>query len=219
MFKTTLGALCLGLIACAGPSPVTYEDAGVDSGLADAGFKYDGCASSFGAQFTNAFGRVDGRVVAVVPPNIQCTLPNDDHVVIQVEIDGGVHRLVVNVLSNSSDPNIRFMRAQLGPLPAPAFEVGWHPGQRLDYPTTLGVHSGLDAGWESLPMEQASARLYDAITIGAPLSVYGTSSGGSSASSAHLIHRHARNDDGAIVIDPTSASPTWLLFSFAEQQF
>lgn len=193
-------------------------DAGVDAGLVDAGRNSDGCVSVFGTSLTRAFGRIDGHVVAVVPPGVQCPLPNDDHVVIQIAIDGGVHRIVVNVLSNSSDPNIRFMSRGIGPLPAPAFSDGWHPGLGLDYPT-LGVHSGLDAGWESLTMEQASLRIDQALTIGAPLSVYGSSSGGSTASSAHLIHRHARNDDGAIVINPLSAAPTWLLFSFAEQQF
>lgn len=189
-----------------------------DAGVVDAGQKYDHCASTFGTQFTASFGRVDGTVVAVIPPTwLQCALPNNDHVVIQVQLDGGVHRLVVNVLSTSVDPNIRILERH-GPLPAPAFETGWHPGLTLDYANTLGIHS-TDTAWQSVDMAHASALVSDAISIGAPISVYASSSGGTNASSVHLIHRHARNDDGAIVIDPTSADPKWLLFRFAEQSF
>lgn len=191
-------------------------DAGAeDAGAIDAGHKADHCASQFGALFTNAFGRADGTVVAVVPPAWQCPLPNGDHVVIQVSIDGGVQRLVVNVQSSFGDPNIRF-RTLSAPLPAPAFEEGWHPGLALDYPT-LGLHS--DAGWEALTLEQAATRVYDAITVGAPLSVYASSSGGTYAASAHKIHRNGQQDDGAIVVNPTGAQPTWLLFHFANQTF
>lgn len=197
------------------------EDAGApdagddDAGSADAGTKADRCVSTFGAVFTSAFGRADGTVVAVVPPGWQCPMPNGDHVVIQVSIDGGVQRLVVNVKSSFGDPNIR-MRTLTAPLPAPAFAEGWHPGVALDYPS-LGLHS--DGGWDSLTLEQAAARVYDAVTVGAPLSVYATSSGGSYAASAHLVHRNGRLNDGAIVVDPTGAQPTWLLFHFANQTF
>ncbi len=211
------------LMACGAPSSTGVNDSGavaqIDAGVVDAGLKSDACASTFGTSFTAAFGRIDGRVVAVVPPGFACPLPNGDHVVIQVAIDGGVHRLVVNVLSSGVDKNIQVLTRPLGALPAPAYEEGWHPGLTLDYANTLGVHSDRDAGWESLDLEHAAAQVYDAVTVGAPLSVYGTSSGGSSASSAHLIHRHEHNDDGAIVVNPTSASPTWLLFHFAEQRF
>jgi len=174
------------------------------------------CASTFGAAFTNDFGRADGTVVAVVPPGWQCPLPNGDHLVIQVSIDGGVQRLVVNVQSTIGDPRIR-SRSIVAPLPAPAYAEGWHTGVTLDYPTTFGLHS--DAGWDPLTLEQAATRIYDAVTVGAPLSVYATSSGGSFAASAHLVHRNGSNHDGAIVIDPTASQSTWLLFHFADQTF
>lgn len=194
---------------------LVVDDGGVDAGVVDAGLKSDHCADTFGSLFTNAFGRADGIVTAVVPPGFQCPLPNSDHVVIQVSIDGGVQRLVVNVKSDFGDPNVRFRTMQAA-LPAPAWEEGWHPGLTLDF-TGFGLHS--DAGWESLDLEQASARVYDALTVGQPLSVYATSSGGTYAASAHKIHRNGFNNDGAIVIDPTGAQPMWLLFHFANQTF
>jgi hypothetical protein len=213
------GLLALLVLTGCEVAPAPAEDAGVeevpDAGPVDAGHKADACAATFGTAFTNAFGRADGRVTAVVPPAWQCPLPNGDHLVIQVSIDGGVQRLVVNLQSSFGDPNVRF-RTLTAPLPAPAYEEGWHPGLTLDYPL-LGLHS--DAGWEPLPLEQVAARVYDAIPLGAPLSVYSTSSGGSYAASAHLIHRNGRQNDGAIIVDPLGASPTWLLFHFANQTF
>lgn len=191
-------------------------DAGLDAGLYDAGSKADACASTFGASFTNAFGRADGTVVAVVPPGwAGCALPNSDHVVIQLAIDGGVQRLVVNVKSNFGDPNIR-MRALDAPLSGPTWGEGWHPGEQLDYPT-MGLHS--DGGWDVVTMDEATRRLVEAIPLGAPLSVFATSSGGATAASAHLVHRNGNLHDGAIVIDPTGPSPHWLLFHFADQTF
>lgn len=219
LYKRCMRLWLLAFLLCACEvAPIPVEDAGleeVDAGPVDAGHKADACAATFGAVFTNAFGRADGTVTAVVPPDWQCPLPNDDHLVIQVSIDGGTQRLVVNLASRFGDPNLRF-RTLSAPLPAPAYAEGWHPGLMLDYPA-LGLHS--DAGWESLTLEQVAARVYDAIPVGAPLSVYSTSSGGTFAASAHKIHRNGRQDDGAIVVDPTGAAPTWLLFHFANQSF
>ncbi|MBL8935062.1 MAG: hypothetical protein JNM69_10945 [Archangium sp.] len=192
-------------------------DAGVDAGI-DAGVrKQANCASQFGTVLTNAFGRVDGTVVAVVPPGEPtCAVVNGDHVVVQVNFDGGVHRMVVNIESSFGDPRIR-MRQVTAPLPPPAFEAGWHPGLRLDYPSQLNVHS--DGGWEALTLQEAATRVYDLVEVGAPISVYATSTGGSYASSAHKVHRNGNGADGALVLNPTSASPTWVLFHFANQSF
>lgn len=200
----------------------TVDDAGFDAGTVDGGLdagvrKQAACASTFGAVLTNAFGRIDGTVVAVVPPGDPgCALPNSDHVVVQVSFDGGVHRMVINVESSFGDPRIR-LREVTAPLPSPAFELGWHPGLTLDYPTQLGVHS--DGGWEALPLQQAAQRVYELVEVGAPIAVYATSSGGSFAASAHKIHRNGSNTDGALVLNPTSAAPTWVLFHFANQSF
>ena len=39
------------------------------------------------------------------------------------------------------------------------------------------------------------------------------------SSSAHQIHRNDNYPDGAIVVDATSASPTYLLFRYDNQVF
>jgi hypothetical protein len=208
-------SIVLFLAACSGSGGGTTDGAPADASL-DAG-KDAMCASTFGSALTDDFGRVDGTVVAVVAPGTErCAMPNRDHVIVQVDFGGAVYRMVVNVLSSGADPDIR-VRAVNAPLPAPAFAAGWHPGLALDYPRDLGVHSG--AGWDALDLTEATAWAAAPIDVGAPIAVYATSSGGTFAHSAHLIHRNGGGEDGAIVIDPTGASPRWLLFSFADQTF
>ncbi|HVV83641.1 MAG TPA: hypothetical protein VHE35_11260 [Kofleriaceae bacterium] len=217
--SVALAALASG---CSDPgSSAGATDAAPDApadAAPDAGGKDANCASTFGTALTNAFGRVDGTVVAVVEPgNERCALPNSDHVVVQLAFGGDVYRMVVNVKSDIGDPDIKVQTVQ-APLLAPAFAPGWHPGLSVDYPREFSVHSG-DAAWQSLDLAAASTWVSDPIEIGAPISVYATSSGGTTAGSAHLVHRNGQNHDGAIVIDPTGASPRWLLFSFADQTF
>lgn len=210
------GGLDANVAADAGQVDAGLDAGGVDAGV-DAGSKADGCASVFGSELTAGFGRVDGVVTAVVTPaDTQCAIPNSDHVVIQVRLDGGVHRLVVNVLSTGADPNVRYRELE-APLPAPTWQEGWHVGLSLDYPTTLNAHS--DAGFEPVPMAQLVPRVSNALTIGARVSVYASSSGGMFASSAHLVHRKGYNHDGAVVVDPDSTHPRWLLFHFSDQSF
>ena len=207
---------CSLIAACSGDGTSGTDDAAPADASTDAG-KDAMCAATFGNGLTNAFGRVDGTVVAVVQPgNERCAMPNRDHVIVQVELDGAVYRMVVNVLSNGADPDIR-VRALNAPLPAPAFAPGWHPGLTLDYPADLSVHSG--TGWDALDLAEATAWIAEPIEVGVSIAVYATSSGGTNAASAHLIHRNGSNHDGAIVLDPTGASPRWLLFSFADQTF
>jgi hypothetical protein len=171
------------------------------------------CATSFGANLTNAFGRFDGTVLAVVPPDDQaCTLPNSTHLVIQLTSAGVAYRMVVDVLSSSGSPDVLFDELD-APLAGPWVE-GWHPGVMLDYVTTLGVHSPAFTA-----MQEASlvATISAEITLGAHLSVFATVDG--EPNSAHLVHRNLTNADGAIVVRPDSASPHYLLMRFSEQTF
>ncbi|MBL9039240.1 MAG: hypothetical protein JNG84_12040 [Archangium sp.] len=117
--------------------------------------------------------------------------------------------------SDFGDPRIWMQRATK-PLPAPAYASGWHPGMTLDY-VALGLSS--DAGWELVDLDGATERILDAVHVGAEVSVYATSSGGSYAGSAHKIHRNGRGDDGAIVVNPLGAAPQWLFFRFDNQTF
>lgn len=173
------------------------------------------CADEFGDQLTEGFGRIDGIVYAVQKPSdTQCTLPNDDHVIVQVLMKGAVYRLVTNVLSTGADPNVRFAVVPHA-LPPPAFEEGWHAGAALDYPNTLDVHND---DFTPYAMDDLVAKIAADVKVGDKVSVYGHSGAGR-PESAHKIHRNSgANEDGAIVVSPTG-SPKFLLFHFDEQVF
>ncbi len=174
------------------------------------------CATVFGRSLTSGFGRLDGTVRAVVPPgHPSCPLPNGTHVVVQVTMNDEVYRMVVNVLSDQGPPNVYF-RTLDAPLEGGAWIEGWHPGTPLDYVSTLHVTSD---SFTSHDMAEMVELVAGPIELGAKISVFATSSGGSNAANAHLVHRNAANADGAIVIGPETASPRYLLFHFDEQQF
>lgn len=175
--------------------------------------KAENCADTFGDALTDSYGRVDGTVLAIVgPTDTQCALPNDDHLVIQLTMNGAVYRMVVNV-------DEVFYAETESPLVGPAWQEGWHTEANvaLEYPTTLNIHS---EAFTSVPMTELVEKVSAEIDIGARLSVYAVSSGGEFAASTHLVHRNnATYSDGAIVVNPTSANPKYLLFRFSNQSF
>ncbi len=77
------------------------RDAAPDA-MPDALDKSATCAPTFGNALTNAHGRLDGTVVAVVPPNDQaCASPNMTHLVVQLSMGGAAYRMVVDVISDT----------------------------------------------------------------------------------------------------------------------
>ncbi len=190
-------------------------DAGEDAGVPDAGLpvscddKARACASQFGALFTKANGRADGTLVAVVRPvDTQCTAPNGTHVVLQLRMLGQVQRLVASVDGIGAT-------TVHAPLKGVPWSEGWHVTDTLDYPTDFAVHS---SDFTDLAQNAAVDFICEKLELGAPVSVYAYSDG-TSPSSAHQIHFVDRYPDGAIVVNPTSANPTWLLFRYPNQVF
>jgi hypothetical protein len=174
------------------------------------------CAMSFdGGPLTPAFGRIDGTVLAVVPPNDQaCAFPNRTHLVIQVMTNGDTYRMVVDVLSAFGSPDVLLDEVD-APLAAGAWAEGWHPGVVLDYVTTLGVHS---PAFVAMKQADLVTKITAEIELGAHISIFATNTA-AEPTSAHLVHRNLANADGAIVIRPDSASPHYLLLSFGDQTF
>lgn len=171
--------------------------------------KAKACASQFGSLFTESNGRADGTLVAIVRPvDQQCAEPNATHVTLQLSILGQVQRLVVSV----EDVAVASVQK---PLIGPPFAEGWHLDQHLEYATDLGIHSD---DFTQLTLEGAVDFVCSHLEIGDPVSVFAYSDG-SKPSSAHQIHSNDNYPDGAIVTNPTSASPTYLLFRFANQVF
>ncbi len=191
---------CL-VAACSSPgsSPDAAEPDALD--------KAAGCASTFGTTLTDSFGRLDGTVLAVVPPNLQtCAQPNSTHLVLQVTMNGAAYRMVMNVDSDLT------VREDDKPLAGPAWSEGWHVDASLDYVTDLDQHSADFVAVDTVDV------VTDALALGARVSVFATSTGGTKADSAHLVHRNLAGADGALVIAPDTA-PHYFLFRFANQTF
>lgn len=196
-------------------APPDTVDASDSAAAVDASKPTGQCAATFGDKLTEGFGRIDGIIYAVQKPSdTACVFPNKDHVVLQVLTNGAVYRLVANVQGSGADPKIRFSVLPHA-LPAPAFAEGWHLAAGLDYLTTLGAHS--DASFAPLTLAEAVPKIDAELKIGDPVSVYGTCGAGR-PESAHLIHRNKANQDGAIVVNPTTA-PRFMLFHFDNQTF
>jgi len=206
----SLACAALLVVACtrsesAAPDAEVAADAAID--------KSAPCVGTFGGDLVTGFGRLDGTVLAVVPPGNQtCPFPNSTHVVLEVQQAGKAYRMVATVKSSSGNP-VMALAEKDAALAGPAWEEGWHLGVALDYVTTLGLHR---ADFTATPMPE----LVDAITaqleLGARISVYATVE--DRPDSAHLVHRNATDADGAIVIKADTA-PHYLVFRFDNQVF
>lgn len=185
-------AVALVIVAACREPSLTPDASSADAQLT--------CATSFGDKLTDTFGRIDGTVLAVVPPNTQsCAQPHRTHVVVQVTMQGAAYRMVTNVEVMTAERD--------APLAGPPWVEGWHDNVELDYATTLGLTAG------DFALENATTKILDAVKPGERISVYATSSGGFNSDSAHLVHRNLPNEDGAIVLTPDT-TPRYLLFRF-----
>lgn len=213
-----------------GDAQVMDAAAGIDAGKRDKGIpdiKHDtfskakSCVSSWKDALDNGFGRIDGTIIAVVTPSDKhCELYNDDHLILEMKVNGGNYRMVINIgdLNPQTGQEMRFADFPHA-LPAPAWSEGQHLGVELDYPTTLGAHR---ADFQPLSFNNMIQEVSNRLVLGAKVSVYGTVGDINIFHGAHLIHRgttSARNQDGAIVINPDSANPRFLLFHFYSQIF
>lgn len=197
------------------------EDAPSDAGASDADAaseadaavscddKAKSCASEFGALFTKSNGRADGTLVALVRPvDAQCALPNGTHVVLQLSMQNQVQRLVASIDGVA-------IATKSAPLLGPPYSEGWHENVEMEYASDLGVHS---TDFSPASMDEAIDFICSHLDLGAPVSVYAYSDG-SKPDSAHQIHSNDGYPDGAIVVDPTSSTPTYLLFRYLDQVF
>jgi hypothetical protein len=201
------------VVACA-PAPVPPGPLPDDAGQPDAGDKSATCASTFGTSLTPGFARLDGTVLAVLPPDDQaCAKPNHTHLILQVLMNNDAYRMVVDVLSNQGNPDVFFTELD-APLQGPAWAEGWHNPASLDYGTNLQLHS---TGFVEMNQAAVVAQLTKELELGARISVYATTTS-AEPDSAHLVHRNLTNQDGAIVVHSDTA-PHYLLIRFDEQTF
>jgi hypothetical protein len=171
------------------------------------------CTGSFGSAMNTTFGRLDGFLVSSIDPGQGAGCSGDaHHIHLQILVNGGIENIAVNVDSSIGTPNVDFLQIN-APLKGAAWSEGWHASQQLDYAINLGVHA---ADFAVTTPTQLTTIVDNALATANHVSIFCTGFG---PDGGHLVHRHAANDDGAIVINPLSASPTYLLFHFANQTF
>lgn len=171
------------------------------------------CVHDFGNGLTPVHGRLDGFLhYVVLPDDHQC--PNDDnHVRLQVRMNGQYYNVAVNIESTGSpDPRV-YHHDILADLHGPAWSEGWHTsGVDLDYSSDLDVGSN---DFMAASLQGLADMFEDRIRAGQRVSVYMEaydSSGG------HNVHRNDYFADGAIVTGADS-DPHYYLFRFVNQVF
>ena len=189
--------------------PDSGSDASRDGGSADGA---DGppnrqpCTNNFGNGLSGGFGRLDGYVIAVVPPGGGACNADRHHVHVQVVAGGETYDIAVNTDSG-------FIAERDAPLPAGSWNEGWHTGVSLDYPADLGLHaSDFTAASEAVVDQDVE----NALATANHISVFATpyNRGG-----AHLVHRQGSGHDGAVITDPLSATSHLFAFHFSNQSF
>jgi hypothetical protein len=194
----------------------TTDSGAVDSGAVDSGGGTDDggdgtpnrvpCTSNFGTGLSGTFGRLDGFVVAVVPPGGGACNADKHHVHLQVSQGGSTYDVAINTDSG-------FIANKDVPLPSIAWSEGWHTNVSLDYPTDLGLHSSdFTTGNESQFDQDIEGALANANHVSVFATLY--SHGG-----VHLVHREGKGHDGAIVTDPLSPTSHVFVFHFSDQSF
>ena len=184
------------------PPPSPFPDSG--AGNPDGPPTRRQCTSSLGSGLSASHARLDGYIVAVIPPGQgkQCN-GDSSHVHLQVLMNNQVYDVAVN--TNGQGQMTTKDEALLG---GPWAE-GWHTQDALDYPTSLGVHA---AGFSTTTATAVENALAQANHVSIFCTGYGSTG-------CHLVHRQGTGHDGAIVIDPLSPTSKWLLFDFAGDNF
>lgn len=183
-------------------------DATTDAGESDGTPIRRACTGSLGSGLTgSSFGRLDGTIVSVVLPGGSKSCNADStHVHLQVEANGSTYDIAVNIDGGFLD---EFDHALVGE----PWTEGWHAGQSLDYPTNLGIHDADFAAGNQATLER---EVEAAVASANHISVFATAY---NHSGAHLVHRQGKKNDGAIFLDPLSATPHVLAFHFSNQTF
>ncbi len=214
------GWILLFVAACGGGT--TASDARVADTAGDGQSVDDGtptrmpCTSNFGSALsaTPTFGRLDGYLVAVVPPsNMNGCNADSSHVHLQVKMNNAIYDVAIDVTDGQTGIDDVHSTTRDAALPGGMpWTEGWHTGALADY-VSMGLHAA------DLPLatkaELTSTLMTDLATAN-HISVYATSYG---PDGAHLVHRNGGGHDGVIATEPLSSPAHLRMFSFTNQAF
>jgi hypothetical protein len=165
-----------------------------------------------GTAVDTSHGRLDGTLVYVVPTGGPGKCNGDDsHVHLQVEVSSLIYDVAVDIGAAGDQVG---MYQQTIALPGGAWAEGWHGADTLAYPKL-----GLSVGQFPIAAPATiAANVQSLLESTSKISVFCTSY--TTDNGCHDVHyENGNGNDGAIVLDPTAATPTILFFRFEGQTF
>jgi hypothetical protein len=207
----------LALAACGSPS-AGVDGAPANDAAPDGPVHVDdgtpmrrACTNNFGSALSATYGRLDGLLVAIVPPGNGGCNADTDHVHLQVLANNAVYDVAVTVGSTGGVDDVHTFTFDHG-MPGPTWAEGWHTGVLNDY-VSLGVHSPM------LALESRTQLTSDLMADLATVNHISVLATGYGPDGVHLVHRNGSGHDGAIITQPLSTPSHLRLFSFTNQAF
>jgi len=218
-----LGLAIVTLVGCGHPSNGTGDagagDAPPNDGIihADDGTPTrEPCTSNFGTGLPNdpTFGRLDGYLVAIVPPGSMSSCNDDEsHVHLQVRMSGATYDIAIDVTDEDTGvDDVHTATRDIAMPGAIPWAEGWHTGVLSDY-VSIGLHS---TDLALTAKADLVAALQTDLATANHVSIYTTSYG---SDGAHLVHRNGSGHDGLLVTEPLSTPAHIRFFSFSDQSF
>jgi hypothetical protein len=173
------------------------------------------CSNAFGGALAEGPGRLDGTLFSFVPPNQNGCRSDDNHAHLQIDANGAVYDVAINLASDltGGDERVAFATSTADGALGVAWSEGWHANQSVDYVIDLGLH---DEDFTPLGLDALSNAIDDALAPQHRGSVYMFAYG---PDGGHKVHRNSSGTDGLVVVDPDRAHPRVLAFRFMDQFF
>lgn len=184
----------------------------VDAGPAPRNGSCTPLSQETGTIIDTTHGRLDGTLVYVLPVGGSSACNGDgSHVHLQVQASGNIYDVAVDIGSTGDD--VGTYETQLA-LPGGAWAEGWHGSDTLAYPS-LGLHS---TSFPTTSPSGVAATVESLLEDTSQISIFCT--GYSQGDGCHDVHyEDGSGNDGAIVLDPSAATPSILFFRFSDQSF
>lgn len=166
-----------------------------------------------GTAVNTSHGRLDGTLVFVLPVGGSGKCNGDDsHVHLQIEVSGSVYDVAVDIGATGDEVGLYTTSIA---VPGGAWSEGWHGTDTLSYPS-LGLKSS------EFPIQaptDVASQVESLLESTSKISIFctGYTPGDNGCHDVH--YENGNGEDGAIILDPTSATSTVLFFRFQAQSF
>jgi hypothetical protein len=201
----------------------TYDPSGDDAGSASAldaslgpPARDSTCtplSQQTGTAVNTTHGRLDGTLVYVLPIDGSNSCNGDSaHVHLQVEVSGSVYDVAVDI--GKSGDEVGWYEKTMA-VPGGTWAEGWHGSDELGY-ESLGLTS---SAFTTLAPTDMGNEVESLLANTSQISIFctGYTPGDNGCHDVH--YEDGTSQDGALVLDPTSATSPVVFFNFTGQSF